>query len=284
MASVSPLAKYKLVFLGDQSVGKTSIITRFMYDKFDTTYQATIGIDFLSKTMYLEDRTVRLQLWDTAGQERFRSLIPSYIRDSSVAVVVYDVSNRLSFLNTSKWIEEVRTERAGDVIIVLVGNKTDLVDKRQVSIEEGDSKGREYGVIFIETSAKAGFNIKPLFRKIAAALPGMDSYSNMKTEDMVDLLRIHPKATNKEEAARVDGSQRQENRVIFLTNKSLRSFGLHLRLVIVSLSKCYKEAVRWSNSTNGTDNTTMINERLILMHLPEALMRQHTELCLEVVP
>ncbi|KAF8079942.1 hypothetical protein N665_0989s0010 [Sinapis alba] len=143
--------------------------------------------------MYLEDRTVRLQLWDTAGQERFRSLIPSYIRDSSVAVVVYDVSNRLSFLNTSKWIEEVRTERAGDVIIVLVGNKTDLVDKRQVSIEEGDSKGREYGVIFIETSAKAGFNIKPLFRKIAAALPGMDSYSNMKTEDMVD---VNLKATS----------------------------------------------------------------------------------------
>nr|XP_010941191.1 ras-related protein RABH1b isoform X3 [Elaeis guineensis] len=147
MAPVSALAKYKLVFLGDQSVGKTSIITRFMYDKFDNTYQATIGIDFLSKTMYLEDRTVRLQLWDTAGQERFRSLIPSYIRDSSVAVIVYDVASmflphghilqtsiartcRQTFLNTSKWIEEVRTERGGDVIIVLVGNKTDLVDKR----------------------------------------------------------------------------------------------------------------------------------------------------------
>nr|KJB48800.1 hypothetical protein B456_008G090100 [Gossypium raimondii] len=95
MATVSPLAKYKLVFLGDQSIGKTSIITRFMYDKFDTTYQATIGIDFLSKTMYLEDRTVRLQLWDTAGQERFRSLIPSYIRDSSVAVIVYDVATSI---------------------------------------------------------------------------------------------------------------------------------------------------------------------------------------------
>src|SRR5271167_5271962 len=77
------------------AVGKTSLITRFMYDSFDNTYQATIGIDFLSKTMYLEDRTVRLQLWDTAGQERFRSLIPSYIRDSSVAVVVYDVTSSL---------------------------------------------------------------------------------------------------------------------------------------------------------------------------------------------
>ncbi|KAL8047153.1 hypothetical protein ABFS82_08G226100 [Erythranthe guttata] len=184
---VSPLTKYKLVFLGDQSVGKTSIITRFMYDKFDTTYQATIGIDFLSKTMYLEDRTIRLQLWDTAGQERFRSLIPSYIRDSSVAVIVYDVANRQSFLNTMKWTEEVRTERGRDVIIVLVGNKTDIVDKRQVSSEEGDHKARELGVIFIETSAKAGFNIKPLFRKIAGALPGMEILSPRKQEGMVDV-------------------------------------------------------------------------------------------------
>uniref|UniRef100_K4AG94 Uncharacterized protein n=1 Tax=Setaria italica TaxID=4555 RepID=K4AG94_SETIT len=131
---VSALAKYKLVFLGDQAVGKTAIITRFMYDKFDDTYQATIGIDFLSKTMYLEDRTVRLQLWDTAGQERFRSLIPSYIRDSSVAVIVYDVTDRQSFLNTSKWIEEVNTQRGGDVLIFLVGNKTDIVDKRFIAV------------------------------------------------------------------------------------------------------------------------------------------------------
>ncbi|XP_019185818.1 PREDICTED: ras-related protein RABH1e-like isoform X2 [Ipomoea nil] len=96
-------------------------------------------------------------------------------------------SDRQSFLNTSKWIEEVRTERGSDVIIVLVGNKTDLVDKRQVSIEEGDAKAREFGVMFIETSAKAGFNIKPLFRKIAAALPGMETLSSTKQEDMVDV-------------------------------------------------------------------------------------------------
>merc|ERR1712166_128209 len=156
--SLAPLAKYKLVFLGDQSVGKTSIITRFMYDNFDRHYQATIGIDFLSKTMYLEDRTVRLQLWDTAGQERFRSLIPSYIRDSSVAVVVFDISNRASFTNTSKWVEDVRSERGSDVIIMLVGNKTDLADKRQVSIDEGENKAKELNVMFIETSAKAGYN------------------------------------------------------------------------------------------------------------------------------
>jgi Ras-related protein Rab-6A len=218
--NISPLAKYKLVFLGDQGVGKTSIITRFMYDSFDKNYQvfipfslsplntlipfsfslqATIGIDFLSKTMYLEERTVRLQLWDTAGQERFRSLIPSYIRDSSVAVVVYDItsknymypvysllplsntiitlllSDRASFLNTSKWIEDVRNERGNDVIIVLVGNKTDLSERRQVSVEEGEDKAAKEGIMFIESSAKAGFNIKALFRKLASSLPGMES-------------------------------------------------------------------------------------------------------------
>jgi len=183
------LSKYKLVFLGDQSVGKTSIITRFMYDTFDSTYQATIGIDFLSKTMYLEDRTVRLQLWDTAGQERFRSLIPSYIRDSSVAIIVYDITNRSSFINTVKWIDDVRSERGNDVIMMLVGNKTDLADKRQVSLEEGEAKAKEYDIMFIETSAKAGFNIKALFRKVASALPiGIDSNALNRTSELKEVV------------------------------------------------------------------------------------------------
>lgn len=171
----SAMRKFKLVFLGEQSVGKTSLITRFMYDTFDGNYQATIGIDFLSKTMYLDDRTVRLQLWDTAGQERFRSLIPSYIRDSSVAIVVYDVTNRDSFKATSKWVEDVRAERGNEVVIALVGNKTDISDKREVSTEEGEQRAQEYNnVMFIETSAKAGHNVKNLFKKIAQALPGMN--------------------------------------------------------------------------------------------------------------
>ena len=220
-------------------MGKTSVISRFMYDKFDLSYQATIGIDFLSKTMYLDDRTVRLQLWDTAGQERFRSLIPSYvryvlyfpntntvyspwspgrvhygrniylqllqlrtsqvhclpivatctlktdpslfgIRDSSVAVIVYDVTSRSSFQNVMKWIEEVRVERGGDVVIAVVGNKSDLVDRREVSVAEGEALGVSEKTIFVETSAKAGFNVKALFRKIACALPGSDEVDSKK--------------------------------------------------------------------------------------------------------
>ncbi|EKX48909.1 hypothetical protein GUITHDRAFT_151724 [Guillardia theta CCMP2712] len=182
-----PLAKYKLVFLGDQSVGKTSIITRFMYDKFDSTYQATIGIDFLSKTMYLDDRVVRLQLWDTAGQERFRSLIPSYIRDSSVAVIVYDVTNRESFDNAGKWIDEVRQERGEDVILALVGNKTDLAEKRRVTREEGEEKAKSFKILFVETSAKAGLNVKSLFRQLAQQLPGAENAAVKKDSELVEV-------------------------------------------------------------------------------------------------
>uniref|UniRef100_A0A8D1FZZ8 Ras-related protein Rab-6B n=1 Tax=Sus scrofa TaxID=9823 RepID=A0A8D1FZZ8_PIG len=171
----NPLRKFKLVFLGEQSVGKTSLITRFMYDSFDNTYQATIGIDFLSKTMYLEDRTVRLQLWDTAGQERFRSLIPSYIRDSTVAVVVYDITNLNSFQQTSKWIDDVRTERGSDVIIMLI------------TIEEGEQRAKELSVMFIETSAKTGYNVKQLFRRVASALPGMENVQEKSKEGMIDI-------------------------------------------------------------------------------------------------
>lgn len=124
--------------------------------------------------MYLEDRTVRLQLWDTAGQERFRSLIPSYIRDSSVAVVVYDISSLKSFQNTRKWVDDVRGERGNDVIIVLVGNKTDLGDRREVTQQMGEEEARRCGAIFVETSAKVGANVKTLFKRIAQALPGME--------------------------------------------------------------------------------------------------------------
>ncbi|EGR33304.1 ras small monomeric gtpase, putative [Ichthyophthirius multifiliis] len=123
--------KYKLVFIGDQSVGKTSIINRFIYDNFVGTQQPTVGIDFVAKTLHLDNKTIRLQLWDTAGQERFRSLIPSYIRDSDAAILTYDVTKAQSFQNLSKWIEYVKEERGNEVLTILLGNKIDLQENRQ---------------------------------------------------------------------------------------------------------------------------------------------------------
>ena len=119
---------------------------------------------------------MRLQLWDTAGQERFGSLIPSYIRDSAGAVIVYDVTSRQSFNAALKWVERVRQERevfGGDAqhrfVLCIVGNKTDLAEKREVSSEEGEAKAAEVGALFCEVSAKQGTHIKALFRKLASA-------------------------------------------------------------------------------------------------------------------
>ncbi|MBN3275491.1 RAB6B protein, partial [Polyodon spathula] len=140
----NPLRKFKLVFLGEQSVNVFLLYLLFTLCLF----------------RHLTFVNVRLQLWDTAGQERFRSLIPSYIRDSTIAVVVYDITNLNSFQQTSKWIDDVRTERGSDVIIMLVGNKTDLADKRQITTEEGEQRAKELSVMFIETSAKTGYNVK----------------------------------------------------------------------------------------------------------------------------
>ncbi|CAD8089030.1 unnamed protein product [Paramecium sonneborni] len=197
---VAPLSKYKLVFLGDQSVGKTSIINRFMFDTFDGKDHPTVGIDFISKTLYYEDRTIRLQLWDTAGQERFRSLIPSYIRDSAVAVVCYDVEVKQSFDSVVKWIEDVRLERGTDVIIFLVANKIDL-ENRVVSTELGATLAKEQDAHFIEVSAKSGSNVELLFKQIAATLPGTE------TSQMVNSVVNNPTQPNN---VKLDNPQNQD--------------------------------------------------------------------------
>ena len=179
--------KYKIVFLGDTYVGKTCIIHRFMYDTFTENYDVTIGIDFLSKSMCVEDKVVKLQLWDTAGQERFRSLIPNYLREAATAVVVYDVTNKATFESIKEWVTNARNLQGDDIKLMLVGNKIDLSDKRQVSTEEGQKLASELKIGFIETSSKDGTNVNELFKVIASSLPGLEGAEITSNNDPVGM-------------------------------------------------------------------------------------------------
>ena len=154
---------FKLIFLGDQFVGKSSILNRFYQDKFEPDYQATIGLDFHSKNVNINGNTVRLLLYDTAGQEKFKSLIPMYIRDANIILVVYDITNKDSFTHTEHWVNETKDLKREDAIFVLVGNKIDLDENRAVTKKEAEDFATEKGFLFYEVSAKTGEQIEDLF-------------------------------------------------------------------------------------------------------------------------
>ena len=157
--------KYKLIFLGDQNVGKSSILNRFLSDTFVEEYQATIGLDFQSKNVQIDNQDVHLLLYDTAGQEKFRSLIPMYTRDANIILLVYDITNKESFENLYAWLKDLTNININEVIICIVGNKIDLNEKREVSNEEGQKYAQEHDFIFQEVSAKTGEGFSELFYK-----------------------------------------------------------------------------------------------------------------------
>lgn len=153
----------KVIILGSQGVGKSSLIKSFLYEIFDDSYQPTVGIEFVTTTMHSSQRYVRLQMWDTAGQERFYSILPSYVRDSILTIIVYDITNPLSFRQASRWIDVIRAEEHREVKIMLVGNKTDICEERQITTDEGERTSKAKNVMFIETSAKTRSNVKQMF-------------------------------------------------------------------------------------------------------------------------
>lgn len=160
---------HKIVLVGDSSVGKTSIINQFIYESISDEHNATVGIDFFSKTLEIDGKTVKMQIWDTAGQEKFAALIPSYIRDSTVAVFVYDITNEDSFDHLERWTKLVSD--IADPAFVFVGNKTDLAENRQIPIERLQNYAEEKKGKFIEASAKTAEHINDLFKMIAQIQP-----------------------------------------------------------------------------------------------------------------
>ena len=167
--STANFKKYKVVFVGDQAVGKSSLIAKYVYDTFDQGSSPTIGVDFMVKSIYSGGQTYKIHFWDTAGQERFKSLIPSYIKDCHIAILVYDITNKESFQNVVTWHENIKQQRGEDIILGLIGNKLDL-EGRQVSTKEGFEKASQIGAMFQECSAKTGENIKEFFKLVLGTL------------------------------------------------------------------------------------------------------------------
>ena len=153
----------KYIIIGDAAVGKSNLLLRYAHGQFKPEYQLTIGVEFGAKNVEIRNKLYRIQIWDTAGQENFRSITRAYYKNSVCALVVYDIASRDSFNNVSTWIEDCKNQSPKTIFMVLVGNKSDLAERRQVQTEEGQELADKYGLLFYETSAKTGDNVESIF-------------------------------------------------------------------------------------------------------------------------
>lgn len=158
---------YKLLLIGDSGVGKSCLLLRFADNTYTESYISTIGVDFKVRTIELDKKTIKLQIWDTAGQERFRTITSSYYRGAHGIIVVFDVTDQVSYNNVKQWLKEIERYACENVNKLLVGNKCDLDDKRQVAQETAKEFAEDLQISYIETSAKNATNVDETFIKIA---------------------------------------------------------------------------------------------------------------------
>ncbi|XP_006893941.1 PREDICTED: ras-related protein Rab-26 [Elephantulus edwardii] len=162
---------FKVMLVGDSGVGKTCLLVRFKDGAFLAgTFISTVGIDFRNKVLDVDGMKVKLQMWDTAGQERFRSVTHAYYRDAHALLLLYDVTNKASFDNIQDWLSEIQEHAQHDVVLMLLGNKVDSTQEHEVKREDGEKLAKEYGLPFMETSAKTGLNVDLAFMAIAKEL------------------------------------------------------------------------------------------------------------------
>ena len=175
------VTRHKVIFIGDENTGKTSIINRIIDNPFNDTYEVSIGIDFMSKNIRFRGQNIKIQIWDSAGQEKYKGLIPSYVRNSSIVFIVYDISSRTSFENVQNWISFVKNIEK--TTMILCGNKTDL--NREVETKEGEEVAEREGIKFFECSAKTNENIKYMFYASIAGLPTFGIIDESEKENLV---------------------------------------------------------------------------------------------------
>ncbi|CAE6094146.1 unnamed protein product [Arabidopsis arenosa] len=157
---------FKLVLIGDSGVGKSQILSRYARNEFSLDSKATIGVEFQTRTLVIDHKSVKAQIWDTAGQERYRAVTSAYYRGAVGAMLVYDVTRRQTFDHIPRWLEELRNNADKNIVIILVGNKSDLEDQRAISMEDAKEFAEKEGLFFLETSALNAVNVESAFSTV----------------------------------------------------------------------------------------------------------------------
>lgn len=154
---------FKYIIIGDTGVGKSCLLLQFTDKRFQPVHDLTIGVEFGARMITIDGKQVKLQIWDTAGQESFRSITRSYYRGAAGALLVYDITRRDTFNHLTTWLEDAKQHSNSNMVIMLIGNKSDLDSRRDVKYEEGEQFAKEHGLIFMETSAKTAHNVEDAF-------------------------------------------------------------------------------------------------------------------------
>ncbi|MCO5589127.1 hypothetical protein L7F22_043093 [Adiantum nelumboides] len=157
---------FKVVLIGDSAVGKSQLLNRFARNEFTLDSKATIGVEFQTRTIVVDQKTVKAQIWDTAGQERYRAVTSAYYRGAVGAMLIYDITKRQTFDHIARWLEELRSHADNNIVIMLIGNKTDLATLRAVPTEDAKEFAEKEGLFFLETSALEATNVDSAFQTV----------------------------------------------------------------------------------------------------------------------
>ena len=188
----------QFLLLGDTEVGKTCLINRYTNGVFREEYISTVGIDFYTKQEEINNKTVQVKLWDTAGQERFKTLTPSFLRNAEGVIIVFDVTSQDSFDNVKGWINSVKSNIGENVIpIIIVGNKIDMENMREISKEDGNKTASENGFKYFETSAKTGKGVDEAFKELVNQILDIQDKNDDEKVDERPSVKIH-KDNNKD--------------------------------------------------------------------------------------
>ena len=174
----------KVILIGDSSVGKTNIMSKYLKNQFNENSKATVGVEFGAKIFKINNRNIKAQIWDTAGQEKYKAITGAYYKGSKGAFVVYDITRKETFYSVDKWINDLKVSGDPKLNILLIGNKSDLEDKREVFKEQGEEKAKSFGCAFLETSALSGDNIEQAFELMISDIIKKYGNETLEEEDL----------------------------------------------------------------------------------------------------